>query len=304
VLGYSNVRQSEGGPSLRVVNEAEATIVRRIFTLATEGKGLLRIAKALNVEGIKNPTGQDRAKAGKRSDQWSSTGIREVLHRDLYRGRVVYGKTTWAYHKGRKFKVAAPESEWIILDRPELRIISDELWQATHTRMKATHAVYLRRNDGRLNGRPASGLESKHLLSGYLRCGVCGGNLVYSKKWGQRGRPVGIYACATRRTRPGACSNKYGVPAVALTEAVLDQLRYYLDLAVITRRITSALQAPMAHEQERQAVVAQVADLDRELARLADAVAAGGQIPALVARMKETQHRRDEAGAPGWADHW
>ena len=64
------------------------------------------------------------------------------------------------------------------------------------------------------------------MLTGFLTCGICGGNLLYAKKWGQRGRPSGLYVCSTHRTRGNdACVNKRGVPAVALTEAVLAQFR-------------------------------------------------------------------------------
>jgi hypothetical protein len=42
-----------------------------------------------------------RSKAGR--------GVREMVYRDLYRGRLVYGKTRREYRRGRKFKVAAPE---------------------------------------------------------------------------------------------------------------------------------------------------------------------------------------------------
>ena len=170
VLGYDNVRQGEGGPVVRVVNEAEANIVRRIFTMAAEGKGLLRIAKTLNAEGIKNPTGQSRNGTAKSAGLWSSTGVREILHRDLYRGVVVYGKTRNEYRRGKRVRVEGEAP--ITLDRPELRIISDELWEETHDRMKRTHAVYLRRTGGRLGGKPSSGLESRYLLSGFLRCGL------------------------------------------------------------------------------------------------------------------------------------
>jgi site-specific DNA recombinase len=190
VLGYRNV--GEQGSRRREVDPAQAEIVRRIFRLAAEGKGLLKIAKTLSAEGVKNPTGQDRSTSEKRTDQWSSTGIREVLHRELYLGRVVYGRTTWKRRRDRetglakKVKVAASKAP-VVREDPTLRIVPDELWAAARERMAATHAVYLRRMGGQLGGKPASGLESRYLLAGFLRCGVCGGNLIISKKTGKRG---------------------------------------------------------------------------------------------------------------------
>jgi hypothetical protein len=146
VLGYMNVR--EGSNVRRVVNEAEASIVRRIFTLCAEGKGLLRIAKTLNAEGVPNPTGQFRRPAGearstaKMAAHWAPTGVREVLNRRLYIGEVIYGQTRWERRGGTKRKVAVPESEWIRRSAPDLRIITDELWRAAQARLDASRAVY------------------------------------------------------------------------------------------------------------------------------------------------------------------
>src|SRR5262249_206107 len=52
VLGYQNV--GEHGSRRRTVCEPEAELVRRIFALAADGKGILRIAHTLNSEGVKN----------------------------------------------------------------------------------------------------------------------------------------------------------------------------------------------------------------------------------------------------------
>jgi site-specific DNA recombinase len=279
VLGYSNVRENEGGPVRRVVNEAEAAIVRRIFTLSAEGKGLLRIAKTLNAESIKNPTGQDRSKVSKRSDQWSSTGIRDVLHRDLYRGVVVYGKTRNEYRKGKRVSVNGDKTP-ITLECPDLRIVSDELWTAAHERMEQSRRVYLRRVGGKLVGKPESGFESQYLLSGFLRCGICGGNLAIIKRTGKRGRPRTYYACTTHHTRGDeGCINKHGVPVVELTNAVVATL----DNSVLQARVLCDLRDTMAASQaadgdsmeaQRVALADRIAVLDRELKNLGDGMAA------------------------------
>ena len=67
VYGYSN-RKTCGGcikngigtcrhPSVRVVNEVEATVVRRIFETTRDGLGLAKIRGVLNREGIPGPRG-------------------------------------------------------------------------------------------------------------------------------------------------------------------------------------------------------------------------------------------------------
>ena len=80
---------------------------------------------------------------------------------------------------GRRVSRLNSESEWIVTEVPELRILDDELWQAVKTRqgeiaekyVNVTEAVRKHHAKNRLNGvrRP------KSLLSGLIFCGCCGG---------------------------------------------------------------------------------------------------------------------------------
>lgn len=76
VLGYTTA--TTDGVAKRVVDPEQAEIVRRVFAMCAEGKGIHRIAKTLNAEGVPNPTGQDCITGKKASaSMWSSTGVRE-----------------------------------------------------------------------------------------------------------------------------------------------------------------------------------------------------------------------------------
>ena len=297
VLGYRTV--GDLNSRRREIDPQQADIVRRIFTLCAEGKGLLKIAKALNSEGVTNPTGQVRTGATKAASLWSATGIQAILNRDLYRGVVVYGKTRRVRRAGRKGKIAVPEADWIRVQVPELRIVPQTLWDAAHARLEGARRVYLRKTNGTLDGKPESGLESKYLLSGFLRCGTCGGTLITSNKWGQRGKASLMFACSTRRTRPGACGNKHGVPAAELTEQVLGQLKsYLLDPAFVVTLIVKQLEArrsaPDDLKAERQGLEARIAKLSQELERAAEMVFTG-TAPATIreAMLAKEEERRD-----------
>jgi len=80
---YGYTTRRDGSHVVREVNEPEAQVVRRIFQMAADGKGLQKITKALTAESVPGPRGNG----------WSLTGVREMLHRDLYRGKIVYGAT-------------------------------------------------------------------------------------------------------------------------------------------------------------------------------------------------------------------
>jgi len=166
--GYDHVRVGSDGK--RAINEREAVVVRRIFDLCAQGLGMLKIARILEKEGMQSPRGVG----------WGSTSIREVLRRELYLGKVVYGRTKRVERGGKNgVKIRAADDEILTMEQPELRIVSDEQWEAEQTRLariRQTHAGH-REPNGELHGRPETGLVSKHLLAGFLRCGVCGASM-------------------------------------------------------------------------------------------------------------------------------
>lgn len=298
VLGYRTV----GDPKARrrEIDPEQAKLVVRIFEMAAAGKGLLRIMKALNAEGVVNPTGQSRNGSQKARKFWSTTGIREVLRRDIYRGQIVYGKTRWERRGGSKRKVRTPPSEWITVDAPKLRIVPESLWTAVQDRLASVSPVYRRRH-GSTPSR--SVLESKYLLSGFLTCGSCGGNLIISKKTGQRGRPVVMYICATRRTRgETACPSKHGVPERELTEAVLAQLKHVFCNPValgqlVMHEMEQRRAAPEALDAERRELTQRIATLTQELERATELVFAGTAPATLVQAMHGKEAERADLQA-------
>jgi hypothetical protein len=94
----------------REVDDAQAAVIRRTFEACAAGKGFVRIARSLNVARIPGPRGCS----------WAPTAIREMLHRELYRARVVWNKTKWVDRNGTKVKVNRPEREWIVTRMPWL----------------------------------------------------------------------------------------------------------------------------------------------------------------------------------------
>ena len=301
VLGYNNVRV--GSHVTREIDPEQADIVRRIFQLCAEGKGLKRIAKALNGEGVENPTGQargtkDDTKAKKAARLWSATGIRDVLHRELYRGVVVYGKKQSTERGGRPVRVDAPESSWLRIEKPELRIVSEELWQAAHARLAQTRAAHLQRTDGKLNGKPESGLEGRYLLSGFLRCDECGGSMIAVKRINGRGVGTLGYICNTHRTRgDAACAVKQPVPLKRVHDTMVWMFSRHVLTPALLETVVSNLIAEATKPEApgaREELQGELRRVEGELTRLADAVAAGAVVETLLAAIKtREQEKRD-----------
>src|SRR5437899_4993970 len=101
-----------------------------------------------------------------------------MLRNELYRGVAIYGKTKSVDKGGSASKREhVPKDDWTRAELPELRIISDELWQQVQIRKQRTREYF----DGRLAGKPAAGIVASRMLSGIARC-ACGGALTYMGK--------------------------------------------------------------------------------------------------------------------------
>lgn len=103
--------------------------------------------------------------------------MREALHRDLYRGEIVWNKTRKRNAWGQVEQRGRAATDWVRASAPHLRIVGDDLWSAAHERISRIRASYLRGTDGRLWGRPTKGTDSKYLLPGLARCGLCNGSM-------------------------------------------------------------------------------------------------------------------------------
>jgi site-specific DNA recombinase len=290
VYGYRNVDVGAGKKRDHVVREihpAQAAIVRRIFQMSAEGLGFLKIAKTLNAEHLDSPTGNG----------WASSGVREMLRRDLYRGIIVYGKTKWRRTGEHKHKVPTIPSTWIRVEAPELRIVSEDLWQAVQLRRAKTIETYAgRKTNGQLVGRRETGLFSKILLSGFLRCGTCGANLITVNRSGGTKK---MWICSTAHRRGKTrCANTRAIPFDPLTQAVTETFREnFLNPVAIGQLLAHELAersaAPDAAKAEIAQIRADLAKVERELPRLVEAVAVGTDpVPALMEAIQIREDRR------------
>jgi hypothetical protein len=310
VFGYTNRAVFDGARRShveRVIDPIEALVVRRIFTLACDGWGVKRIAAALNAEGAPAPLPR---RAG-RPRGWAPSSVREVLHRDLYRGVVVWNRTARIVRQGARAQRDRAPGEVVSVTVPELAIVDETLWAAAQARIQAASEVYRQRTGGRAFGRPANGVASPYLLTGLGACAVCGGSMAVLKRaHGSPGnrRQVPFYGCMTRHLRGDAiCHNALEVLLEAADTAVLTAVeRDVLSVEVVEtalHKALAALQAPHASEDARHTLREELAQLEAEIARLAQAIASGGDIPALVRAMQERERRcsrlKDELAAVG-----
>lgn len=294
-FGYRNVPVLEGERRLhstRVIEPAEAAVVRRIFEMSAAGMGYQKIARTLNDEGAAAPSPRRPG----RVHSWSTTTIRDALNRETYRGRLIWNQRRRGVRQGKRVVRKRPESEWVTLDVPELRIVSDELWQAAHERLAASRTLYFQRLGEPAYTPPVNGLDSPYLLTGLLSCGACGGTM-FAHRHGHKNRLFFAYMCTSYHVRGRAvCKNGLEANMTGADEAVLTAVEQdVLRVEVLETALLKALEAgqtPGRHEAQGGRLRDELGRLEAEVARLAGAIATGGDLPALLAAMQERERRR------------
>lgn len=137
------------------INEEEAAIVRQIYHWYTqEGYGSAKISNMLNERGLKT----------KRNCQWSQNAVGHILRNELYTGKVINGKQEVTdFLTGQRTDKA--ETDWIVVDKPELRIIDDETFQLAQEVLHSRHDAFKITRERQSN---------KHLFSTLIKCKECG----------------------------------------------------------------------------------------------------------------------------------
>ena len=161
-----------------LVDEEAAEVVRRIYRLCIEGKGIQMIAKQLQADKIETP-GYYQAKRSNgvyknRLDvldpyKWSGTMVKHILTKPDYLGYTVNFRTTSKSYKDKK-SIQNPPEKWAVFEGTQDPIIDLETWQLCQ----------------KLLGTPrrCDTIEESNPFTGLVYCADCG-----EKMYNQRSRP-------------------------------------------------------------------------------------------------------------------
>jgi site-specific DNA recombinase len=201
------------------VDPEQAKVVRRIFSLYSSGLSIKSVTKRLNAEHVTSP--QPRAD---RQRSWAPSSVRCILRNLRYRGQVNWGRTRKVRdpQSGRRVNRHKPESQWVRVEIPEQRIVSERLWRAVEARLAFVNEKFgdAGRKGGLLRGRAA---YSPYLFSGLLKCGTCGSNFVVVSGVG-RNHSTAQYGCGARSNR-GTCGNDRRVSRHVLETELLRKIQ-------------------------------------------------------------------------------
>ena len=129
------------------------------------------------------------------------------------------------------------------------------------------------------------------------RCAWCnGGMYVRTRRQGTRERPP-LYACSSHFHRGETiCRNHLQFPMHAIDRAVTEAIDEIMTPDIVEEIIARVREDldPRQRGAERERIEQQIAVTDQQIENIADAIAMGGNVPALVQRITAAQQRRQE----------
>ena len=204
-------------PRFWVVDPEAAEVVRRIYRMALDGYGLAETAAALGTDGIVNPTyywrSRGTSRGGSKSTveptKWGHTTIKKILTTQEYCGDVINFKS---YSKSYKMKrrIENPEENRAIFLNVHEPIIDRPTWEKVQA-LKA----------GTRRKRPTVTQEPS-VLSGYLKCPECGGNLTVHVNQGNH--DIKFFSCQNHNSGLRKCSSTHYIRLDFLEQVVLYEI--------------------------------------------------------------------------------
>lgn len=295
--GYKVVKQfdARGEPIRgdRTIDAGEAETVRRIFRLFAAGVAPRTIARTLNEEGIRGPGGEPWGDTTIRGHVKRGTGI---VNNELYIGRLVWNRLRYLKDPstGKRVSRLNPETDWVIKDVPDLRIVDDELWQAARTRQAEIAKTFANVTAGVREHHRQNGLNGarrpRSLLSGLITCGCCGGP--YALRGADR------FACGNHVGK-GTCENARTIPRAELEARVLAGLKDRLMAPEVIEEAMRAyaLETNRLNRERRfnaDGWNVELARIEKQIGQIVEAIADGMYHASMKNKMNGLESRKTE----------
>ena len=233
-----------------IINEEEAEAIRVIYDQYVHTDiGANGIAKYLENHGIRKIPRQN----GK-NPLFDAHLIRLILKNPVYCGKIAYGRRKTEKVRGTRNEYKLVEQDnYLLAEGLHEPIVSEEVWQAAQVKLLAQAKKYEHVNRGKD--------EHVHLLSGIVKCPVCGAGMygnksIKHKADGTKYKDFYYYGCKHRSMIRGhKCDYKKQIREELLDDAVAE---------VIVKLVSNPKFAAMM--QEKINIKVDTAAIDQEIA--------------------------------------
>ena len=241
------------------IKKDEAQIVKLIFDkFVNGGMGYSTIAGYLNRQEIPKLPSQNSHDT--QFVDWSVHHIKRMLDNPVYTGRIAFGRTRIEKVKGSESEYRRVKSDDFILSDKVVHepIISDEMFEKAQIKRKETSS----------SGKPMVGRSSKHLLSGLLKCPMCGSSMysdasAWTNKDGTR-RYKWKYQCGHyAKSKYGQCQKN-----VIDAEWIETEVIEYTKLLVRNQKFAEDIQRQIGHKVDVSEVDMEISNYKNKLVKL------------------------------------
>lgn len=238
------------------IDPYEAKIVRKIFDLyMQEDMGATSVAVTLNDEGYLR-----KENGGADQRPFTYDFIVNVLDNSLYCGKLVFGRRT--NKKGPDGKLLKPDPKHAVMAQGvHETILTEEEWNAVQEKRER-----LSKNNYEIDDP-----ERISLLSGLVRCPMCGSGMIHTKNkrinrnHGGYYKTIHYYACNNSRKSNGrTCSFRHTYNQEKIDSSVFEIIQRLTTLPEYKKAVTANLQNQATVEQLEERLKQERKELRKE----------------------------------------
>jgi site-specific DNA recombinase len=302
---HPNPEKASMGMKLRRLDVDPETgpIVARIFDMYLGGAGYRAIAQALTDDGIPSPSQHDPGRNSHRTRHaWAGSAVRAILTNPRYLGRQVWGRQPRkevlldpnrpadGYNVIQSW---APAEGWSKSDAlTHTPLVDEVVWHQAQALLAKKGQAPTRQE------RVTVPEPGAYLMTGLVRCGICGRKMAGHRIGERRGYTCRIRADYATPAGGDGHPRRLFVSERALARTVDDWLAelFAPDQRQIVAEAIAGTGAPTMNPEDR--AVRELGDIERRIERLLDAVESGTLDSLEVAeRLRRLRQQRDEVRA-------
>ena len=250
-LGYTK----DENKKLVIVPE-EAEIVKRIYREYLEGASMLKIARGLEADGIKNGAGRDK---------WHTSNINQILRNEKYIGDALLQKTyTVDFLTKKRVKNNGLVPQYYVENSHEA-IIPREIFMQVQEELIRRRIVHTSPN-----GKTRT-FSSNHCFSQMVICGKCG-EVFRRVHWNNRGKKSVVWRCVSRLENTGQFCDARTVLESTIEQVLVTAINQALcdkDAFLSTLRDNIATVINRENDQTLADIDKRLEELQMELLKLA-----------------------------------